>query len=79
MTQVRDEDGGESWFASRHDPSKGPSGTILRLLYVRTHPYSFVFWRHSQLSLIGLVLRVESIGVGAHQRSRPSRSYRRSY
>jgi len=25
--------GGENWFASRHDPSKGGSGTILRLLH----------------------------------------------
>lgn len=40
MVQVREEDGGESWFTSRHDPSKGPSGTILRLLYVRPHSYS---------------------------------------
>ncbi|MCJ1271091.1 hypothetical protein MMC22_010990 [Lobaria immixta] len=31
--KVRDEDGGKDWFSSRHDPSKGPSGTILRLLY----------------------------------------------
>ena len=33
--QIRDEDGGKEWFTSRHDPSKGQSGTILRLLHVR--------------------------------------------
>lgn len=25
--------GGEHWFSSRHDPSKGPTGSILRLLH----------------------------------------------
>lgn len=40
MAQVRDEDGGQDWFSSRHDPSKGPSGTILRLLYVRAPTHS---------------------------------------
>ena len=35
--QIPDKDGGEKWFSSRHDPSSGPSGSILRLLYVRSH------------------------------------------
>lgn len=33
--QIRDDDGGKEWFTCRHDPSKGQSGTILRLLHVR--------------------------------------------
>ena len=33
--KVDERDGGLNWFSSRHDPSKGPSGTILRLCYVR--------------------------------------------
>lgn len=45
MLQVRDEDGGKDWFSSRHDPSKGPSGTILRLLYVRSSTRSFALER----------------------------------
>ncbi|MCJ1230097.1 hypothetical protein MMC12_006768 [Toensbergia leucococca] len=31
--QIDEADGGESWFSSRHDPSKGPSGSVLRLLH----------------------------------------------
>ncbi len=29
------DEGGEEWFSFHHEPSRGPSGTILRLLYVR--------------------------------------------
>ncbi|MCJ1247746.1 hypothetical protein MMC30_004961 [Trapelia coarctata] len=28
--------GGSTWFSSRHDPSKSPSGTVLRILYYPT-------------------------------------------
>ncbi|KAF1966385.1 Clavaminate synthase-like protein [Bimuria novae-zelandiae CBS 107.79] len=31
--RIPEEEGGESWFADRHDESKGPSGTIFRMLY----------------------------------------------
>ncbi|KAF8425109.1 hypothetical protein EV426DRAFT_596378 [Tirmania nivea] len=31
-------DGGEEWFASRHDKEKGPSGSILRLLHYPALP-----------------------------------------
>ena len=34
-TQVDVNKGGEDWFSSRHDPSHGSSGSILRLLHVR--------------------------------------------
>lgn len=33
--QIDSNEGGEKWFASRHDPSKGTSGSVLRLLHVR--------------------------------------------
>ena len=33
--KVDEDGGGATWFSSRHDPLKGPSGTILRLCYVR--------------------------------------------
>lgn len=33
--EISPEDGGEQWFETRHDQSKGRSGSILRLLYVR--------------------------------------------
>ena len=32
--KVDEKDGGMNWFSSRHNPSIGPSGTILRLCYV---------------------------------------------
>ena len=32
--QIEKNSGGEDWFSSRHDPSKGLSGSILRLLFV---------------------------------------------
>lgn len=36
--QISEGDGGEKWFADRHDESKGPSGTIFRMLYYpKTH------------------------------------------
>ncbi|KAF2452639.1 hypothetical protein BDY21DRAFT_405245 [Lineolata rhizophorae] len=31
--EIPSSEGGSSWFSSRHDRSKGPSGSILRLLY----------------------------------------------
>ncbi|KAI9820998.1 MAG: hypothetical protein M1826_000777 [Phylliscum demangeonii] len=31
--EIGERDGGKEWFASRHDPSLGPSGSILRFLY----------------------------------------------
>ncbi|KAI9816834.1 MAG: hypothetical protein M1827_001479 [Pycnora praestabilis] len=31
--KINPKDGGEEWFSSRHDPSIGPSGSILRLLH----------------------------------------------
>lgn len=34
LTQVDLSEGGKDWFSSRHDPSQGPSGSILRLLHV---------------------------------------------
>ena len=42
-------DGGDEWFASRHDRERGPSGSILRLLYVRIFVYSRVPSVSSQL------------------------------
>lgn len=32
--QVAADEGGEEWFSTRHERSRGPSGSILRLLYV---------------------------------------------
>ncbi|KAL8830354.1 MAG: hypothetical protein Q9170_005767 [Blastenia crenularia] len=34
-------EGGQDWFAERHNASKGPSGSILRLLHVRNLKGSF--------------------------------------
>lgn len=31
QTQIDPNEGGKDWFASRHDPSKGASGSVLRL------------------------------------------------
>ncbi|KAJ4355561.1 uncharacterized protein N0V89_003579 [Didymosphaeria variabile] len=31
--EIKEEEGGEKWFAARHDESQGPSGTIFRMLY----------------------------------------------
>ena len=31
-TQIDPQNGGKDWFASRHDPSQGPSGSVLRLV-----------------------------------------------
>lgn len=31
QTQVDPNEGGKDWFASRHDPSQGSSGSVLRL------------------------------------------------
>ncbi|RPB29814.1 Clavaminate synthase-like protein [Terfezia boudieri ATCC MYA-4762] len=36
--KIDKEDGGEEWFASRHDQANGPSGSILRLLYYPAIP-----------------------------------------
>ncbi|KAI9718406.1 MAG: hypothetical protein M1812_004127 [Candelaria pacifica] len=36
--KIDPQDGGEDWFSSRHDPSKGPSGSILRLLHYPALP-----------------------------------------
>ncbi|MCJ1431305.1 hypothetical protein MMC27_000656 [Xylographa pallens] len=36
--QVDPAEGGANWFASRHEKSKGPSGTILRILYYPSSP-----------------------------------------
>ena len=30
--QIDPESGGKDWFAARHDPSEGPSGSVLRLV-----------------------------------------------
>lgn len=32
--QIPHDEGGKTWFSARHDEAKGPSGSILRLLYV---------------------------------------------
>ncbi|KAI9796097.1 MAG: hypothetical protein M1833_006519 [Piccolia ochrophora] len=31
--EIDHQGGGEDWFSSKHDPAKGPSGSVLRLLY----------------------------------------------
>ncbi|KAK7540335.1 hypothetical protein IWX49DRAFT_507239 [Phyllosticta citricarpa] len=36
--EIPEEEGGDGWFAERHDRSKGPSGSILRLLYYPALP-----------------------------------------
>ncbi|KAI9831324.1 MAG: hypothetical protein M1819_005098 [Sarea resinae] len=36
--KIEPEDGGQDWFSSRHDPTKGPSGSILRLLHYPAIP-----------------------------------------
>jgi hypothetical protein len=36
--QISDQDGGSSWFSTRHDPINGPSGCILRFLYYPALP-----------------------------------------
>ncbi|KAK8232018.1 oxidoreductase [Phyllosticta capitalensis] len=36
--EIPSDEGGESWFAERHDRNKGPSGSILRLLYYPALP-----------------------------------------
>ncbi|KAF1990042.1 oxidoreductase [Aulographum hederae CBS 113979] len=37
--EVSQEAGGEEWFSSRHDRTKGPSGSILRFLYYPSIPH----------------------------------------
>lgn len=37
---ISESSGGSTWFSSRHDRSKGPSGSILRLLYYPSIPNS---------------------------------------
>ena len=39
-TQVDVKKGGDDWFSSRHDPSQGTSGSILRLLHVRASEWA---------------------------------------
>jgi len=36
--KISDQDGGSSWFSTRHDPTNGPSGCILRFLYYPALP-----------------------------------------
>ncbi|KAK7530910.1 uncharacterized protein J3D65DRAFT_141898 [Phyllosticta citribraziliensis] len=36
--EIPQDEGGDDWFAERHDRSKGPSGSILRLLYYPALP-----------------------------------------
>jgi len=36
--EIDEKEGGKEWFASRHDRSKGPSGSILRLLHYPAIP-----------------------------------------
>ena len=44
--QLDDETGGEDWFSTRHDARKGPTGTVLRYLYVSERRTSiFQGWR----------------------------------
>ncbi|KAF2105092.1 oxidoreductase [Rhizodiscina lignyota] len=40
--QISESAGGSSWFSSRHDRIKGPSGSILRLLYYPSIPSSLL-------------------------------------
>lgn len=40
--QIPSASGGEAWFVDRHDRSKGPSGSILRLLYYPSLPSSVI-------------------------------------
>lgn len=36
--EIPSSEGGADWFSQRHDRAKGPSGSVLRLLYVRNIP-----------------------------------------
>ncbi|MCJ1393192.1 hypothetical protein MMC18_006064 [Xylographa bjoerkii] len=57
-------EGGASWFASRHDKSKGLSGTILRILYYPStpspSPTSIRAGAHSDYGSLTLLFRLPS-------------------
>lgn len=56
--QIDSSKGGEEYFSSRHDPLKGPSGRVLRLLHVR-HPVSQ--WRVRMEAMLMTVRRTSTL------------------